>query len=163
MNGPLITLREVQDNDGLDVIELIGSVFGEYRGCILDVDGEMPELRALRSTFLSQGGMFWVAEAAARVVGCVGYVPSAPREIELKKLYVHRHFRRSGLGQALLGKVTERATESASAIVLFSDTKFETAHRFYERAGFVRLPGTRALGDKSATIEFGFRRDAGEE
>jgi len=160
------SIRDARDEDALDVIELIGSVFGEYTGCILDVDGEMPELRRIASTFRDHGGAFWVAEREGRIVGMVGWVPTERQEaptqsngIELKKLYVHRRERRTGLGGKLVGRVEHAARERGAAFIdLWSDTRFTTAHAFYERRGYERGPATRDLGDSSKTVEFYFKK-----
>ena len=42
---------------------------------------------------------------------------------------------------------------------LWTDTRFAEGHRFYERNGFVRLPGSRAVPDASDTWEFAYTRD----
>ena len=161
--APPATLRPAKDGDALDVIELIGSVFGEYPHCILDVDGEMPELRAIASYFQAHEGEFWVAEQGGRLVGMCGYVMSSPTTVELRKLYVHRSQRGAGLGGRLV-ELVERAARArgASRIELWSDTKFETAHRFYQRRGYVK-GGTRELFDKSNTDEFYFAKSLEKE
>lgn len=162
-------IREARDEDGLDVIELIGGVFAEYPSCILDVDGELPELRRVASWARELGGEFWVAErtrggsAGAQgtfpwIVGCGGYTASGDT-VELRKLYVHRLERTSGLGSIFATRVELAAKRLGKPVVeLWSDTKFTTAHAFYERRGYVR-GGTRDLGDKSATVEFHFRKE----
>lgn len=153
---PAFRLRDVRDDDALDVIELISGVFGEYPGCITDVDGEMAELRALATHFAAAGGGFRVAERDGRVVGCCGWAPHGEL-VELKKLYVHRRERGSGLGATLVDEVEELARRrGARAVELWSDTRFTRAHRFYEKRGY-RRGGTRELFDKSDTVEFHFR------
>lgn len=151
-------IRAVRDEDALDLIELIGSVFGEYRGCVTDVDGEMPELRGM-ATYISQcGGEFWVAERDGRVVGMGGYGRSGGG-VELKKLYVHRRERGSGLGARIVERIEAAAKElGAGFIELWSDTRFTTAHAFYEKRGYVRGADTRDLNDLSKTTEFYFKK-----
>jgi len=154
-----LLIRDARDEDALDVIELIGSVFGEYTGCIMDVDGEMPELRRIATTFRDHGGAFWVAERDDRIVGMVGYAPNEAEGVELKKLYVHRRERKTGLGGKLVDRVEHAARERGAAFVdLWSDTRFRTAHAFYERRGYERGPSTRDLGDSSKTIELYFKK-----
>jgi putative acetyltransferase len=152
-------LRDASDDDAEGVIALIGSVFAEYPGVILDVDGEIPELRRIASWAREHDGEFWVAEDAGAIVGMCGYTAAETAGgFELKKLYVHASARKTGLGSLLLDRVLERATARAGCFVeLWSDVKFTTAHRFYERRGFTR-GGTRRLGDISDTVEFHFRR-----
>lgn len=153
-----VGIRDARDEDAAGLIALIGGVFAEYPGCVLDVDGELPELRAIATYFHRAAGRFWVAERDGRVVGSVGFTPSsAPGGVELRKLYVQRDERCHGLGGRLLSRVEEEARARGAAFVdLWTDTRFETAHRFYARRGYVRGPETRALHDKSNTVEYYF-------
>jgi putative acetyltransferase len=139
---------------------LIAGVFAEYPGCVFDVDGEIPELYRIASAFAEWGGQFWVAERDGRVVGCVGWAPAHdPGGVELKKLYVEAGERKSGLGGRLCELVIAAAEERGATFVdLWSDTRFETAHAFYERRGFQRDGTTRELHDLSDTVEYYFRR-----
>ncbi len=156
---PPPAIRDARDDDAAGVIALIGGVFAEYPGVILDVDGEIPELRRIASWAREHGGELWLAEDAGAIVGMCGYTRAAtPGGFELKKLYVHASARKSGLGTVFLDRVLTRAAARDGRFVeLWSDVKFETAHRFYERHGFTR-GGTRRLGDISDTVEFHFRR-----
>ena len=155
---PLI--RDARDDDAAGLIDLIGGVFAEYPGCILDVDGEIPELRAIATAFARRNGRFWVCERDGGVVGCIGLSPAdEPSGIELRKLYVRRTLRNSGLGGRLCDLVeSEARARDAHFVDLWSDTRFETAHRFYERRGYVRGPHTRDLHDCSHSVEFYFRK-----
>src|SRR5262245_45714447 len=155
-----LVLRDARDSDSSGLIELIGSVFGEYPNCVLDVDGELPELRHIARSFAGWCGRFWVAERERRIVGCVGCTPSLePGGLELKKLYVAESERLSGLGSRLVGLVEHEArARRVRFIDLWSDTRFVTAHRFYERRGYARGAVTRELHDKSATVEAYFRK-----
>ena len=173
----LHAIRDARDEDALDIIELIGAVFGEYTGCVMDVDGEMPELRRIASSFREHDGQFWVAERDGRIVGMGGFSQTSPpsplslkgegeerereRVVELKKLYVHRRERKTGLGGALVDRIEAAARErNARRIELWSDTRFTTAHAFYERRGYLR-GGTRELHDLSKTVEFHFTKVLG--
>jgi hypothetical protein len=49
-------LRPGRDADAEGFIALIGACWAAYPGCVLDVDGEVPELRALATHFAGQGG-----------------------------------------------------------------------------------------------------------
>jgi len=156
-----VQIRAARDDDADELIALIGAVFDEYPGCVLDVDGEMPELRAIASAFSTAGGRFWVAEQARRLIGCIGLTPAiAHGGVELRKLYVARTGRRRGLGSHLCGLVeTEGRQRNAAFLELWTDTRFGDAHRLYERLGYVRLPETRDLHDKSATVEYHYRKE----
>jgi putative acetyltransferase len=49
-------IRAARDSDAGGLISLIGDVYAEYPGCILDVDGEEPDLRAICSAYAAKGG-----------------------------------------------------------------------------------------------------------
>jgi putative acetyltransferase len=121
----------------------------------------MPELDRIATYFREHDGLCWVAEnTAGEVVGCIGMTPSAePNGVELKKLYVRGTERRTGLGGRLVEQVEAEAhRRGARFIDLWSDTRFTTAHAFYERRGWVKGPNTRELFDLSETVEFYFTR-----
>lgn len=153
-------IREGRDDDAEQLIELIGSCFAEYPGCVMDVDGELPELRAIASAYREKYGRFWVAEEGGKVIGCVGVVPCRRLPgMELQKLYVSKESRRRGLAARLCGLVEDEArAEGAEFVELWSDTRFEAAHRLYESLGYVCGPLTRALHDKSNSVERFFRK-----
>lgn len=154
-----IRIRDAEDTDSDGLIALIGGCFDEYPGCLLDLE-EMPELLAIATTFRGMSGRFWVAERAGRVVGCIGFSPGKkPGYAELKKLYVEKAARNTGLGGTLCALVEEEARkEGFTGVEMWSDTRFTTAHRFYEKRGYRRGAETRFLHDRSATEEYYFAR-----
>jgi len=152
-----VTVRDARDDDADGIIALIGAVYTEYPGCILDVDREEPELRAVATHYAPPDARFWVAEDAGRIVGCIGCRAHGD-VVDLKKLYLAKGRRGSGLAGTLYGLVMDEARRrGAAAIELWSDTRFERAHRFYEKLGYVRGKETRDLHDLSVTTEYFFR------
>jgi len=157
-----IIIRDARDGDADQLIRLMADVFAEYPGCVLDVDGEEPDLRAISTAYAGQGGRFWVAERPTdgRILGMVGArplngSPPAGANWELKKLYVDKSCRGFGLGARLVMLVEEEARRHASSLIeLWSDTRFLNAHRLYERLGYQRQPGLRELHDLSNSVEF---------
>lgn len=155
-----LIIRTVHDADSEGLIELITTVFAEYPGCRLDVDGEMPELRKPATSARDGDGRWWVAELGGRVAGSISVVPGEANDMELKRLYVAATARRRGLGGHLVRLAeSEAAYRNAKRIVLWTDTRFEDAHRLYERLGYVRASATRALNDVSHSIEFFYAKE----
>ncbi|MDH3590615.1 MAG: GNAT family N-acetyltransferase [Planctomycetota bacterium] len=156
----MATLRPATDADSEGVIALIGSIFAEYPGVILDVEREEPELLAPASNF----ERFWVAEdEAGRVVGCIACTVR-PGDVELKKLYVHASARGSGVGSALIDLVeAEASAHAAPRIFLWSDTRFTTAHVVYKRRGYATTGRIRSLHDLSETREFEFEKTLSQD
>ena len=155
-------IRRVRNNDACGLIRLIESCWSAYEGCILDVDAEEPQLRAMRSHFDNAGGEYWVGEdAAGLIVASGGWAPAAdPSGIELHKLYVLAAFRRRGIARRLAGMVEAAGRRRGSRFVeLWSDARFVEGHVFYEALGYRRTGDFRALNDLSNTTEFHFIKE----
>jgi GNAT superfamily N-acetyltransferase len=149
-------LRPGRDEDADGFIRLIGDCWSEYPGCVMDVDGEVPELRALATYFAEAGGALWATERDGRVIGMAATRPMGQdAAYEICKVYVAKEARGSGLAHDLLGAAEAHARAAgADRLVLWTDTRFEAAHRFYEKRGFVRQGAIRVLHDLSNSLEF---------
>ncbi|MFF7855634.1 GNAT family N-acetyltransferase [Streptomyces sp. NPDC007904] len=91
-----------------------------------------------------------VAVEHGRVLGGVTFVPdggpmadiAGPGEAEIRMLAVARAARGRGAGEALVRSCVDRAraTEGCARIVLSTQRTMRSAHRVYERLGFIRTP-----------------------
>ena len=64
-----------------------------------------------------------------------------------------------GLAPALLATAEAHARAAgATRLVLWSDTRFDRAHRFYEKRSYVRHGPIRVLHDISNSLEFGYAK-----
>ncbi|HWA80764.1 MAG TPA: GNAT family N-acetyltransferase [Acetobacteraceae bacterium] len=158
-------VRPGRDSDAAGFIALIGACWAEYPDVIFDIDGEVPELRALATHYAGKGGMLWAAEAkGGEVVGMVATLPAkaeadAASCWEIARMYVARPWRGTGLAHRLLDRAESHArAQGARRAVLWSDTRFRPAHRFYEKRSYVRVGPLRVLNDLSRTLEFGFTK-----
>lgn len=153
-------LRPGRDEDEAGFIALIDACWSEYPNCILDVDAEVPELRALATYFAAAGGALWVAERDGRVIGMAATRPlNQDQAWEICKVYVAAEARGTGLAHQLLETAERHALEAgAHRLVLWTDTRFEAAHRFYEKRGFVRQGSIRILDDISHSLEFRYTK-----
>jgi GNAT superfamily N-acetyltransferase len=152
-----LTIREASDADSEQLIALIGAVYSEYPGCVLDVEGEAPHLLRPASAFTERGGTLWVAELDGTVVGCCGFADGG-EALELLSLYVAARARRRGLGRRLAGLVEAAGHQLGRPwLELWTDTRFLDAHRLYEQLGYVR-GGTRELHDISESVEHHYRK-----
>ena len=151
------SIRDGRDEDSQQLIDLVGAVFAEYPGCVLDVDGECPDLRAPASYYHSRGGRFWVA-GGETIVASVSCEPITDGDaLELKRLYVDAGARGRGLGTRLCRVVEDEARRRGVPVIeLWTDTRFKDAHRLYRRLGYVCQPKTRDLHDLSNSTEYHF-------
>lgn len=151
-------IRPGRDEDAAGYIALIAACWSEYPGVVCDIDAELPEVRALASYMAGKGGALWTAEAEGGVIGMVATYP-AEDGWHLSRMYVSASHRGTGLAQDLI-KLAEDHARAAGArrMVLWSDVLFTRAHAFYEKHGYLRRGGLRALNDLSDTIEARFTK-----
>jgi RimJ/RimL family protein N-acetyltransferase len=160
MTTPSLAIRPGTAADAPGVVALIGRVFVEY-GWIYDPPTEVADLLAFDAHYAAPHGAFWIVVDDGRVVGSVGVDrKGGPDVAELHRLYLDADQRGRGLGEALVGLVLDWCRAQAIArLELWSDTRFEHAHRLYLRLGFHR-DGERTLaGDINDTREYRFERD----
>lgn len=159
-------IRKATNRDGDQVATLIAAVFADYPGCVFDRAGEFPELDAIADDFTAGNGCIWVVEGYGRVLGCLGikYDP-AQKQSELHKVYLDRATRGQGVAQRMLTKALDWLVQThpdCTELVLWTDTRFEAGHRFYEKCGFTRTGETRTLDDLSASSEYCFKARPGD-
>lgn len=168
---PLLRTRPARDEDAQDLFGLLTLCFAEYPGCYTDPHGDLPDLvkpghwkeRRGADGRLLGGEFLMVEDEIGRVCACVALDFPAREEdgtplAELHRLYVRPDRRGRGLAARLVERIEARAREAgARRIVLWSDTRFATAHRLYTRLGYAR-GGTRELGDISQSHEFFFEK-----
>jgi ribosomal protein S18 acetylase RimI-like enzyme len=105
--------------------------------------------RVLHGLGAAGTGRVLVAVDGDRILGTVmlqfwpeaGEVVHGPEEAEIRALAVAPSAQRMGAGNALLqAVVAEAAASGVRYLALCTLPAMRTAHRMYERAGFVRLP-----------------------
>lgn len=154
------TIRPARDADADDAIVIVARCFGQFPGCYLDLADTDADLLSFASTARDQGGQAWAAEFAGTVVGIAKAIPLDGDEWEIGRVYVRPDRQGLGLGRNLVKWIeADVMRRSARRLVLWSDTRFEPAHRFYAALGFQQLPGTRSLNDPSGSIEYHFAKD----
>jgi putative acetyltransferase len=156
----LPVIRPVVDADRQDLFGLIAICYADYPGCFVDPHDDLPDLRAPGSSYAQTGGAFWVVEdERGRVCACVAVDFPESGTAELHRLYVRPDQRGRGLGSRLVRRAEAHArSKGASRMVLWSDTRFVTAHRLYKRLGYVQGEGQRQLADISQSVEYPFQK-----
>jgi putative acetyltransferase len=152
-----LSIRPAESADTPGIHALISEVYAEY-DCVLDVERDEPHLTDPGPYFRDKGGQFWVLEEAGRILA-TGAVLVHPDAAELKALYVHPTIRRQGWARRLIDLAAAHAERAGrSKLVLWTDTRFHSAHRLYESVGFTRA-GYRELSDLNRSCEFRYERE----
>jgi len=158
MSDDGLAVRPAAEADAAGVITLIGRVFAEY-GFVYDPAVEVQDLLRFSAHYAPPRGAFFVVRHGGLIVGSVGVERVDAGTAELHRLYLDTELRGRRIGRALVEAVLDWCRESSiSRLVLWSDTRFDLAHRLYTRMGF-RQTGERVLADDiNGTREYGFER-----
>ncbi|MCB8933251.1 MAG: GNAT family N-acetyltransferase [Fimbriimonadaceae bacterium] len=167
------TIRRATAADSPDVVRVIRAVYDEF-GFSWDPEAYHADLYDLEGHYFAKGYPFWVAEADGQVIGTSALalfptVPGSPGSVvqdgsarrlagtdcALERLYVHPTARRAGAGTALLTATIAAARERrCAAMEIWSDKRFEDAHRLYGRLG-AETVGDRICHDPDQSPEWG--------
>jgi GNAT superfamily N-acetyltransferase len=159
MDTSPVVIQPARSADAADVIALIGRVFEEY-AFIWNPATEVPDLFDLERHYGGEAGAFWVARLAdGRLVGSVGVNRLPGGRAELHRLYLDASLRGRGIGRALVEAVLDWCRKAGvRQLVLWSDTRFDRAHRLYEGMGFTKTGERDIPDDPNDTREFGYER-----
>jgi GNAT superfamily N-acetyltransferase len=153
-----IVIEPARAADAPAVIALIGRVFAEY-GFSWDPSTEVPDLHDLDRRYGGEAGAFWVARLDGQVVGSVGVERLPDGRAELHRLYLDATLRGRGVGRALVEAVLGWCRMAGiDRLTLWSDTRFDRAHRLYEGMGFTKIGERELPDDPNDTREFGYER-----
>ena len=139
---------------------MITECWAEYENCTLDVDADAPELRALATYYAQLGGGLWIADAGD---GMIATRPSHHSMWEICRVYVMPAKHGTGLAASLLDTAETFATRGgATTLELWTDTRFNRAHRFYEKQHYRKGPELRQGADSAGPFsEFRYWKPAG--
>ncbi|MDQ7835202.1 MAG: GNAT family N-acetyltransferase [Humidesulfovibrio sp.] len=111
---------------------------------------DQPDLLDAPGFYRRGCGDFWVARAGGEVVGSIALLDIGNGQGALRKMFVRRDWRRgyssapelggAGVAFSLLHTLLKHAAASGLRdIFLGTTTRFQAAHRFYEKNGFERI------------------------
>jgi GNAT superfamily N-acetyltransferase len=153
-----VTISSATAADVPGIVALIGRVYREY-GFVYDPRVEVPDLLDFDTHYAPPQGACFVVRDGETIVGSVGVERLDERRAELHRLYLDAELRGRGTGRALAEAVLAWCrARGIGHLILWSDTRFDLAHRLYTRMGFTRT-GERILpGDINNTREYRFER-----
>lgn len=93
-----------------------------------------------RDNVIDSGGFIFLLKDNDAIIGSAGILKINDEEFELIKMYVLPEYRGKKYGEMLLLHCIAKAKQiNASKIILYSNSKLQTAIRMYEKFGFKHL------------------------
>ena len=148
MDTSHIPLVELVTPTRPEQLEAVRALITEYAQS-LDVDLCFQhfdeELASLPGEYAAPRGALFMAIIDGKAAGCVALRPldaaDYPNAAEMKRLYVGKRFRGSGLGRTLAEAALDAAREAGySSVLLDTLDDMEAARGLYEELGFHEIP-----------------------
>jgi len=160
----MMNLRSIREDDADAVIDLIGGIYREYGFEICLEDAES-DLTCIGDHYPQDSFMVLVdPDDSIRATVALTPCPERAHVAWLKRLYLESSLRGGGHANRLLDwALTRSRSLKRPRIELWSDVRFERAHRFYENHGFTHDGTVRHMTDAHEPYdEFFFARELGE-
>lgn len=130
--GFTIHPRPFDHADSAALLELVQQYYERIYG---GRDEDVTELEQ----FTPPDGLFLVGYLDHDPVACGGWRRRSPDAVEIKRMYVAAHVRRSGLARGMLAELERTAScAGATRVVLNTGFRQPEAMRFYEANGYRR-------------------------
>ena len=116
---------------------MVYTVLEEY-GLRSDPASTDADLNDIEQSYFAKGGTFQVlVQESGSIIGAYGLYRLDSHTCELRKMYLHRAYRRQGLGKRLLDDALAKARELGfRKVVLETASVLKEAIALYERYGF---------------------------
>ena len=138
-------LRAFRPTDTEGIIALIDGIYHEY-GDRIHLEQAEADLMDIPAHF--EPDNFQVLDDAGTIRGTVAVAADGAHTYFLKRLYLDHELRGEGWSNTLLEWAIDTArNQGARRIALWSDVRFERAHRFYSKHGFEHDGRVRTLDD----------------
>ena len=161
-----LLLRTASASDQPAIIRLIDAVYQEY-GDQVYLQGAESDLLDIQQNYFAKGGGFVVLDDDGEVKGCHAALPvDGDRKVcTFRRLYLNADLRGSGWGERLMQWAIDWAREHGfQRIEFWSDTRFQRAHQFFAKFGFVKDGRVREMLDGAAPYaEYFFEKVLSEE
>jgi GNAT superfamily N-acetyltransferase len=156
-----VTFRRYQTTDYAPVASLwtrinrelapagMEELFEQY--IAMSIDGELRQLAEVFSK--AKRNAFWVVESADEIVGTFGIESRSASDTELRRMYLDRSYRGSGIAQRMLDLAQAEARALGFTRMILSTAQIQkAADRFYRKSGFIeiRIEVAEAMTTKQA-------------
>jgi ribosomal protein S18 acetylase RimI-like enzyme len=142
---PLIELLSPRTARDLEEVRVLFREYAEGLGVDLCFQNFDEELASLPGEYTPPRGALFLARVGGKLAGCCALRPldnaDYPNAAEMKRLFVRKAFRGSGLGRQLAETALDAARQGGYACVLLDTLDdMEAARALYEELGFEEIP-----------------------
>lgn len=137
----MITISQFEDKYTQDIIDLVLHFQNDGTRHIVTVN-DQPDMLNITHEYIDKGGNFWIAKDNEKLIGSIGIMPYSDKIAVLKKFFVYEDYQGNPhhMSRRLYAHLLSFAKEKNFKTILL-DTPYNTerAHKFYEKAGFIKV------------------------
>ncbi len=152
-NSQNVSIRLATDSDSQSIIGIIDSVLNEWNDAVC-LKGSEADLLTIQKSYHDAGGVFVVMEIDGKVAGTHAVLPIDVEKglCTFKRLYLRKDLRGTSAGKDLMQwNIDWAKAHDFEKIEFWSDTRFDRAHKFFEKFGFKKGEQTREMNDSHET------------
>ncbi|WP_291721625.1 GNAT family N-acetyltransferase [Bernardetia sp.] len=113
-------------------------------------EGDIISLSNPKKEIIDKGGYIFFVEKDSEIIGTASLLKKNTTVFELGKMAITEKSQGKGIGKALLTHCLDFAkSHSISIIILYSNTKLESAIRLYKKIGFKEIPLEKGLYERA--------------
>lgn len=128
-----------EDSYQEELIKLILTIQQEEFGLDIGLEQQL-DLLQIGKHYQENGGQFWLARVDGKVVGSIALIALENGRAALKKMFVAKDYRKTGLGRQLVNTLVDFCKEEGIEEVYLGTTqRFVSAQRFYRNYGFEKI------------------------
>ena len=156
-------LRRANADDSSQLYSIIREVF-EYYKLELNAREKVPDILDIPSYYSNGHQALYVASNNGTCLGCAAIeIGNSSTSALLKRVYIAPKYWNEGLDSRLINHAMNEARQkNVNYIDIWTDTRFERAHSFYEELGFVYTGRVRPLFDSNKSFEYQYRYHFGQ-
>ncbi len=140
----MLAIRPATGESDIAVARRLFADYAAWVAIDLSFQNFEEELKGLPGEYAPPRGALFLAWADARPAGCIAVRPIDDRDCEMKRLYVRDAFRGLSVGERLAREAIEWARAAGyERMLLDTLPSMRSAHRLYERLGFIEIPAYR--------------------
>lgn len=137
----MIEIREYSNQNIDEIFQMILNIQINEFNIAIDRNSQ-PDLDSISEFYQRDKGNFWLAEEDSQIVGTAALKDIGDNIAVLRKMFVKKEYRGKELSvsRLLLDSVLHWGMEKKIGKIFLGTTdKFQAAHRFYEKNGFVEI------------------------
>jgi len=129
-------IRKYKEKDKEQIKELITKTLHEIFN-VSPPENVLEDIERIKQEYFENTGIFYVTIKKGKIIGTIAIKKQDNKTAKLKRMYVDRDYRKTGIAQKLMKKIFRFCKKKGyEKIILSTCPEMKSAIRFYKKHGF---------------------------